>query len=285
MQHFGQACVLPGVVSSCALFYLKRMLTRLQWAMVGAAAALAGVTRMSISLAVIIMELTSSLTYVLPVMLSILLAKNVAECVSVDPDVRSVAHARTAPLSLEASTISCAHHEFCAGLRWPMFAQTIELNELPFLDAKLEYLHAGVTVADVLDTEAPVISLAEDNTLGSLRDLLTNTESSALAGGFPVLSSESGGKRLKAYIAMKELASGLASVEHRDDSTPCTFASMPMDASVMSSRTPGHCECVRFSRLQWPGGMMKVQLWLLERSSTDQLEHSIAARGRAGDVH
>lgn len=49
---FGQACVLPGV-----------------WAMVGAAATLAGVTRTTVSLAVIMFELTGTLTYVVPVMI------------------------------------------------------------------------------------------------------------------------------------------------------------------------------------------------------------------------
>lgn len=45
--EFGQRCVLPGV-----------------WAMVGAASTLAGVTRTTISLVVIMSELTSSLNYV-----------------------------------------------------------------------------------------------------------------------------------------------------------------------------------------------------------------------------
>lgn len=131
-------------------------------------------------------------------------------------------------------------------------AQTIELNELPFLDAKLEYLHAGVTVADVVDRDAPTVSLAEDNSLGSLRSLLAETESTALAGGFPVLEDDDTarpkGRRLRAYIALKELASGLASVEQRDDATPCTFTSTPLEPAVTSARTPGHCECIRPAR-------------------------------------
>lgn len=89
---FGQSCVLPGV-----------------WAMVGAAAALAGVTRTTVSLAVIMFELTGefcvrkkwsegneradegadvrdvrdagTLTYVLPVMLGVMVAKTVADAI------------------------------------------------------------------------------------------------------------------------------------------------------------------------------------------------------------
>ncbi|KAF9519196.1 hypothetical protein BS47DRAFT_1370811 [Hydnum rufescens UP504] len=55
-------CVIPGL-----------------YAMVGAAAALSGVTRTTISLAVIVFELTRTMTYVVPVMLSILVAKTVAD--------------------------------------------------------------------------------------------------------------------------------------------------------------------------------------------------------------
>lgn len=61
---FGQACVLPGV-----------------WSMVGAAATLAGVTRTTVSLAVIMFELTGTLTYVTPVMVAVLFAKTVADYV------------------------------------------------------------------------------------------------------------------------------------------------------------------------------------------------------------
>ncbi|KAJ3269167.1 hypothetical protein HDV01_001713 [Terramyces sp. JEL0728] len=49
------------------------------YALVGAAAALSGVTRMTVSLAVIMFELTGALTYVLPLMTSIMAAKWVAD--------------------------------------------------------------------------------------------------------------------------------------------------------------------------------------------------------------
>ncbi|CAG8515755.1 4879_t:CDS:2, partial [Dentiscutata heterogama] len=47
--------------------------------MVGAAACLAGVTRMTVSLTVIMFELTGALTYVLPIMTAIMIAKWVAD--------------------------------------------------------------------------------------------------------------------------------------------------------------------------------------------------------------
>ena len=57
-----EQCVIPGL-----------------YAMVGAAAALSGVTRTTVSLAVIMFELTDTLTYVVPVMLGVLVAKTVAD--------------------------------------------------------------------------------------------------------------------------------------------------------------------------------------------------------------
>lgn len=56
------SCVIPGL-----------------YAMVGAAATLSGVTRTTVSLAVIMFELTDTLTYAVPVMLAVLVAKTVAD--------------------------------------------------------------------------------------------------------------------------------------------------------------------------------------------------------------
>jgi chloride channel 3/4/5 len=58
----GTPCVIPGL-----------------YAMVGAAATLSGVTRTTVSLAVIMFELTDTLTYAVPVMLAVLVAKTVAD--------------------------------------------------------------------------------------------------------------------------------------------------------------------------------------------------------------
>jgi chloride channel 3/4/5 len=45
------------------------------YAMVGAAATLGGVTRMTVSLVVIMFELTGGLTYILPLMVAVLISK------------------------------------------------------------------------------------------------------------------------------------------------------------------------------------------------------------------
>lgn len=93
------ACVVPGI-----------------YAMVGAAATLAGVTRTTVSLAVIMFELTGSLNYVAPVMVAVLVAKSVAD-------------------ALEKRGI---------------YELVIELKRLPYLSNKDEYLWGGRLVSEVV---------------------------------------------------------------------------------------------------------------------------------------
>ncbi|RMZ91527.1 hypothetical protein DV736_g1259, partial [Chaetothyriales sp. CBS 134916] len=61
----GVPCIIPGT-----------------YAIVGAAASLAGVTRLTASIVVIIFELTGALTYVLPIMIVVMLSKWIADAVS-----------------------------------------------------------------------------------------------------------------------------------------------------------------------------------------------------------
>ncbi|GAA5832914.1 hypothetical protein JCM11251_000528 [Rhodosporidiobolus azoricus] len=175
---FGQACVVPGV-----------------WAMVGAAATLAGVTRTTVSLVVIVMELTGTLTYSVPTMLAVVLAKTVAD--------------RIEPRSI--------------------YDLVIEVADLPYLDSKTEYIHDS-TPADILDSEAPTISLDAENTVGSLRAQLAALYSSGTASGFPIVGlthdePSAVGRRMYAYIASKELEHGLALASSRGlpDDAPISF--------------------------------------------------------------
>ncbi|GAA5922545.1 chloride channel protein [Sporobolomyces koalae] len=159
---FGQACVLPGV-----------------WAMIGAAATLAGVTRTTVSLAVIVFELTGTLTYSLPTMFAVLVAKTVADAIE--------------PRSI--------------------YDLVIEVADLPYLDAKTEYIHA-TTPAEILDSEAPYISLDATNTVSALRQQLVDLYQEGRASGFPIVATEEQfgqlATRMYGYIASKELEHGLA---------------------------------------------------------------------------
>jgi chloride channel 3/4/5 len=94
------------------------------YAMVGAAATLAGVTRTTVSLAVIMFELTGTLNYVVPVMLSVLVAKTVAD-------------------GLEKRGI---------------YELVIELKKLPYLSNKEEYLWGGRLVSEVV-SKTPTLTL------------------------------------------------------------------------------------------------------------------------------
>src|ERR1700738_3991656 len=107
----GLDCIVPGV-----------------YAMIGAAAALAGVTRMTVSLAVIsipspfanlVFELTGSLTYVMPIMVSILVSKWVSEAIE----------------------------------RQGIYDLVINLNNHPYLDSKRSYLFTS-TFADLCSSQS-----------------------------------------------------------------------------------------------------------------------------------
>ncbi|BGP36814.1 hypothetical protein JCM10449v2_000716 [Rhodotorula kratochvilovae] len=185
-RPFGQACVLPGV-----------------WAMIGAAATLAGVTRTTVSLAVIVFELTGTLTYSVPTMLAVLLAKTVAD--------------RIEPRSI--------------------YDLVIEVADLPYLDAKTEYIHDS-TPGDILDAAAPTISLTAPNTLGSLRAKLAALYASGSASGFPLVAPDGdAGTRMYAYCASKELEHGLALARARGlpESARCGFSGAEALARVRSS--------------------------------------------------
>ncbi|KAF9241627.1 chloride channel [Melanogaster broomeanus] len=162
-------CVIPGL-----------------YAMVGAAAALSGVTRTTVSLAVIMFELTDTLTYVVPVMLSVLVAKTVAD-------------------ALEPKGI---------------YDLVIELSQLPYLDAKHEYLWSHFSINDVTDREADVIRLDNPNTVESLRDQLQALLNAGHDdGGFPILRpyGDSGGMRMVGYIGAGELEHALSIVAEDAD--------------------------------------------------------------------
>ena len=133
------ACIVPGV-----------------YAMVGAAAALSGVTRTTVSLAVIMFELTGTLTYSVPVMLSILVAKTIAD-------------------ALEHKGI---------------YDLVIDFSGLPYLDSKTEYIWNGVNVIDATETEVEVISLNAINTVQSLSEKLDRLAAGSgyTDGGFPIVS-------------------------------------------------------------------------------------------------
>lgn len=181
-------CIIPGL-----------------YAMVGAAGTLSGVTRTTVSLAVIMFELTDTLTYAVPVMLSVLVAKTVAD-------------------ALEPKGI---------------YDLVIELNQLPYLDSKHEYLWGSLQIGDVTMRNAGVIRLDKKNTVKSLRDqLLSLTASGSDDGGFPILKNY-GGLKMIGYIGANELEHALSIVADDDEEevyfhTTYSYNFAPSSASSLS---------------------------------------------------
>ncbi|ESK97097.1 voltage-gated chloride channel [Moniliophthora roreri MCA 2997] len=162
-------CIIPGL-----------------YAMVGAAATLSGVTRTTVSLAVIMFELTDTLTYAVPVMLAVLVAKTVAD-------------------ALEPKGI---------------YDLVIELQQLPYLDAKHEYLWGDLQIEDITVRDVEVVRLDHTNTVTSLRDQLQilvsfgNDDS-----GFPILRKDGSDDKMRmvGFIGANELEHALSIVADEGD--------------------------------------------------------------------
>ncbi|KAL1427145.1 hypothetical protein MTO96_017655 [Rhipicephalus appendiculatus] len=153
----GENCVTPGL-----------------YAMVGAAACLGGVTRMTVSLVVIMFELTGSVRYIEPLMAAVMASKWVGD-------------------ALGKEGIYDAH---------------IHLNGYPFLDNKEEFAHTTLA-ADVMQPrrgEGPLCCVTQDSmTVEELECLLKTTDHN----GFPVIvSTES--QYLVGFVLRKDLSLGLA---------------------------------------------------------------------------
>ncbi|KAI0267130.1 chloride channel [Gloeopeniophorella convolvens] len=162
------SCVIPGL-----------------YAMVGAAATLSGVTRGTISLAVIMFELTDTLTYAVPVMLSVLVAKTVAD-------------------ALEPKGI---------------YELVIDLAQLPYLNAKHQHIWAGHFISGAMDRDVATIHVERGNTVRTLRDQLARLVASGYADtGFPILrGDEDGGSRMVGFIGANELEHALSIVAEEAD--------------------------------------------------------------------
>lgn len=186
------ACVVPGI-----------------YAMVGAAATLAGVTRTTVSLAVIMFELTGSLNYVAPVMVAVLIAKTVAD-------------------ALEKRGI---------------YELVIELKKLPYLSNKEEYLWGGRLVSEVVDKDAPTLRADKTHTVRELTGKLLELVRLGYAdAGFPVLikerTADNEGRpyptlRVLGFLGMNELEHALNELADEPDAI---INLIPDDPITRSSR-------------------------------------------------
>ncbi|KAF3482736.1 chloride channel protein 3 [Arthroderma uncinatum] len=165
----GVPCVTPGT-----------------YAIIGAAAALGGATRMTVSIVVIMFELTGALTHVIPIMIAVMLSK------------------------------------WCGDIfgKRGIYESWIQLNEYPFLDQKDDTPPPDVPVSQVMTgiNDLTVIT-AVGHTIESLKNLLSNTP----YRGFPVVS-DMANPTLLGYVSRNELSYALkvASSRHSGNLSPET---------------------------------------------------------------
>lgn len=161
-------CIIPGL-----------------YAMIGAAACLSGVTRMTVSLVVIMFELTGAMTYSLPIMMAVMMGKFVGDAFSPDA----------------------------------FFNKLIDLNEHPYLDNKKDYNTFG-TAADIADQYLETIDVNAVNDVDSLRRKVEILAVSGyLDGGLPIVDRGI----LVGYIASNELGHALDLAEQKNPDCICVF--------------------------------------------------------------
>lgn len=164
MQSAGENCMTPGL-----------------YAMVGAAAALGGVTRMTVSLVVIMFELTGSVNWIVPLMVAVMAAKWVGD-------------------SIVKQGVYDAH---------------IGLNGYPFLDVKDDFVYTTIA-ADVMSPKKGDSSLAvlTQNSM-SVADV-ENLLKASSHNGYPVIVSEES-QYLVGFVLRKDLIIALTSAKESMD--------------------------------------------------------------------
>lgn len=141
-------CVIPGV-----------------YAIIGAASALGGITRMTVSIVVIMFELTGALTYVLPIMIALMIAKWVGD----------------------------------VSLLQGIYESWIQFNGYPYIGR--EYQVPDIPVSKVMTRLDDISAItATGHTIESLENLLETED----FRGFPVISNRMEGTLL-GYISRSEL--------------------------------------------------------------------------------
>jgi chloride channel 3/4/5 len=157
------------------------------YAVIGAAAALAGATRMTVSIVVIMFELTGALTYVLPIMIAVMLAKWTGDAI----------HSQG------------------------IYESWIQLNGYPYLDQTSQSPVPDVPINQLMTrVDDLVIIPATGHTIESLRNLLQEHR----FRGFPITSSHSD-LTLLGYISRTELSYALSRLDtDLPDTTEAFFA-------------------------------------------------------------
>lgn len=143
------------------------------YAIIGAASALGGVTRMTVSIVVIMFELTGALTYVLPIMIAVMISKWIGDAFG----------------------------------KRGIYESWIHFNQYPFLDNHDDSPLPDVPVSQIMTAfEDLTVLTATGHTLESVHNLLTSQP----YRGFPVILDRQDALLL-GYISRTELAFALSS--------------------------------------------------------------------------
>jgi chloride channel 3/4/5 len=164
------------------------------YAVVGAASALAGATRMTVSIVVIMFELTGALTYVLPIMIAVMLSKWIADAFG----------------------------------KRGIYESWIHFQGYPFLDNKDDTPVPDVPVSQIMTRLDDLVCItATGNTIESLQDLLAEHR----FRGFPVVQ-DAHEPILLGYISRTELQFALNSATSAPRELPvlteCYFEHQPL---------------------------------------------------------
>lgn len=151
------------------------------YAMVGAAATLGGVTRMTVSLVVIMFELTGGLQYIVPLMAAVMTSKWVGDAFGKEG----------------------------------IYDGHIHLNGYPFLDSKEEFTHTTLAT-DVMRprrTDPPLTTILEEGmTVGDIESIIKSTN----YNGFPVINNRES-QRLVGYVYRRDLIVAIENARQRDE--------------------------------------------------------------------
>ncbi|RPA80880.1 hypothetical protein BJ508DRAFT_123920 [Ascobolus immersus RN42] len=164
-------CVTPGV-----------------YAIIGAASALAGVTRMTVSIVVIMFELTGVLTYVLPIMIAVMISKWVGDAFG----------------------------------KKGIYESWIHFKEYPYLENKDDYVPDILASKIMTRIEDLVVITATGNSINSLEQLLQTQPYK----GFPVVTNTREA-HLLGYISRSELRQAIEKAttqKHLPPHTECIFS-------------------------------------------------------------
>ncbi|BGP56537.1 chloride channel [Rhodotorula sphaerocarpa] len=186
------------------------------YAVIGAAGALGGVTRMTISLVVILFELTGAIDIVLQLMMAVMVAKFTADYISRDG----------------------------------IYETWINLRRYPFLNTKEDYRRDDVLARQIMTGGADLACLSDEGWTVSRIEGLLHQEGYS---GFPVVRTLED-RLVLGYIGREELEKALHRARQNPDvstDTPCYF-SAPKRAPAAFSRSAAPDERARGRQIVLP---------------------------------